>query len=221
MVGLSHVPIPGPVLCGRWAGPRDWQLHQSQMKWKRDTSPKENWLRRGGGWGAQFLRPSGCAPKSTGPALCLLPKDATPSAASLSLHRCQEQGLPHSPHPCFRRQVSTWHSATRHPLPLVFCREQQRPCRLARAGLVTEAGPVGPLSWGSCLKGGGEWLESVLSCSPQTGVSSCFSCLILHAPSPQHPPAIDPFWGQATSLAVNSSSAQAGQTSLLLATKTI
>ena len=69
MVGLSHVPIPGPVLCGRWAGSRDWQLHQSQMKWKRDTLPKENWLRRGGGWGAQFLRPSGCAPKSTGPAL--------------------------------------------------------------------------------------------------------------------------------------------------------
>ena len=77
----------------------------------------------------------------------LLPKDATPSAAFLSLHRCQERRLPHSPQPCFRRQVSTWHSATCHPLPLVFCREQQRPCRLARAGLVTEAGPVGPLSW--------------------------------------------------------------------------
>lgn len=39
--------------------------------------------------------------------------------------------------------------------------------------------------------------------------------------SPSMPPALDPFWGQATSLAVNSSSAQTGQTSFLLATKTI
>lgn len=82
------------------------------------------------GGGSQFLRPSDHAPESTGPVLCLLPKDTTASAASLSVRCCQERAASSRASLLYKAGVHVASVASATLSPLLFPQEQQRPMLL-------------------------------------------------------------------------------------------